>query len=50
MYRLIVFFAIWLAATCAADAPLAMQLYGANVDRLCEAARWAEDQGADVSI
>lgn len=37
-----------LAATCEADKPLAMQLYGSNVDRLCEAARWAEDHGADV--
>jgi nifR3 family TIM-barrel protein len=37
-----------LAATCAADAPLAMQLYGGNVDRLCEAARWAADRGAHV--
>jgi hypothetical protein len=25
-----------------------MQLYGANVERLCEAARWAEDKGAHV--
>src|SRR3954467_7695810 len=37
-----------LAMTCEGDSPLAMQLYGANVDRLCEAARWAEDRGADV--
>jgi nifR3 family TIM-barrel protein len=37
-----------LAATCAADAPLAMQLYGGDVDRLCEAARWAADRGAHV--
>jgi tRNA-dihydrouridine synthase B len=37
-----------LAATCAEDSPLCMQLYGANVDRLCEAARWAEDRGAHV--
>src|SRR3712207_4083202 len=37
-----------LAQTCAKDSPLAMQLYGSNVDRLCEAARWAEDRGADV--
>lgn len=37
-----------LATTCEGDSPLAMQLYGANVDRLCEAARWAEDRGADV--
>ena len=37
-----------LAATCEADSPLAMQLYGASTDRLCEAARWAEDRGAHV--
>jgi nifR3 family TIM-barrel protein len=37
-----------LAATCEADAPLAMQLYGGDVNRLCDAARWAEDHGADV--
>lgn len=37
-----------LAATCEADSPLAMQLYGGDVDRLCEAARWAEDRGADI--
>ena len=28
-----------LAATCPEDSPLCMQLYGGNVDRLCEAAR-----------
>ncbi len=37
-----------LAATCEDDAPLAMQLYGGDALRLCEAARWAEDKGADV--
>ena len=37
-----------LAMTCEEDSPLAMQLYGGNVDRLCEAARWAEDRGAHV--
>src|SRR3954468_20734487 len=37
-----------LAATCPADSPLCMQLYGGDVERLCEAARWAEDRGADV--
>jgi tRNA-dihydrouridine synthase B len=37
-----------LAATCAEDSPLAMQLYGGNTQRLCEAARWAEDRGANV--
>src|SRR5438874_12529991 len=31
-----------LAATCPADQPLAMQLYGGDVDKLCDAARWAE--------
>src|SRR5688500_11944857 len=37
-----------LAQTCEGDSPLAMQLYGGDVERLCEAARWAEDHGADV--
>ncbi|HVS71721.1 MAG TPA: tRNA dihydrouridine synthase DusB [Phycisphaerae bacterium] len=37
-----------LAATCPEDSPLSMQLYGGNVDRLCEAAMWAEDRGAHV--
>src|SRR6476659_3319719 len=37
-----------LAMTCEGDSPLAMQLYGGNVDRLCEAAMWAEDRGAHV--
>jgi nifR3 family TIM-barrel protein len=37
-----------LAATCEADRPLAMQLYGSDIDRLCDAARWAEDHGADI--
>jgi tRNA-dihydrouridine synthase B len=37
-----------LAATCEADSPLCMQLYGGDVQRLCEAARWAEDRGAHV--
>jgi nifR3 family TIM-barrel protein len=37
-----------LAATCPEDRPLAMQLYGSAADRLCDAARWAEDRGADV--
>jgi nifR3 family TIM-barrel protein len=37
-----------LAATCEADSPLCMQLYGGNVEPLCEAARWAEDRGAHV--
>src|SRR3954463_1997899 len=37
-----------LAATCEEDSPVSMQLYGANVDRLCEAAKWCEEKGADV--
>jgi nifR3 family TIM-barrel protein len=37
-----------LAATCPEDSPLCMQLYGADPGRLCEAARWAEDHGADI--
>src|SRR5688500_12511736 len=37
-----------LAQTTEADSPLCMQLYGGDVDRLCEAARWAEDRGAHV--
>ncbi|MEO6435607.1 MAG: tRNA dihydrouridine synthase DusB [Tepidisphaeraceae bacterium] len=37
-----------LAQTCEDDSPLAMQLYGGDVSRLCEAARWAEDKGAHV--
>src|SRR3954470_10748213 len=37
-----------LAQTCPADSPLAMQLYGGDVEKLCDAARWAEDHGAHV--
>jgi len=37
-----------LAATCPEDSPICMQLYGGDVDRLCEAAMWAEDRGAHV--
>ena len=37
-----------LAATCPEDWPLAMQLYGGDVEKLCDAARWAEDHGAFV--
>lgn len=37
-----------LAQTDDGDSPLCMQLYGSAADRLCEAARWAEDNGADV--
>ena len=37
-----------LAATCEADSPLSMQLYGGDADKLCDAAKWAEDRGAHV--
>src|SRR5687767_12957357 len=37
-----------IAATCAEDSPLCIQLYGGDVERLCDAARWAEDRGAHV--
>src|ERR1043165_9192497 len=37
-----------LAATCPEDSPLCMQLYGGDVDKLFEAAMWAEDRGAHV--
>lgn len=37
-----------LAATNDEDSPLAMQLYGGDAHKLCEAARWAQDHGADV--
>lgn len=37
-----------LAMTTPEDSPLCMQLYGGNVELLCEAARWAEDRGAHV--
>jgi nifR3 family TIM-barrel protein len=37
-----------LAATCPEDTPLAVQLYGANADSMCEAARFVEDQGPAV--
>jgi nifR3 family TIM-barrel protein len=37
-----------LAQTAPGDSPLCMQLYGSAIDRMCEAARWAEDHGADV--
>ncbi|MHC5114106.1 MAG: tRNA dihydrouridine synthase DusB [Planctomycetota bacterium] len=40
--------ALDLAATCRADEPLAMQLYGSADDPLPEAARWAVDRGAAV--
>src|SRR4051812_24253511 len=38
-----------LAQTVEADSPLCIQLYGGNADRLCDAARWAQDErGAHV--
>ena len=37
-----------IASTCPDDSPLAMQLYGGDVEKLCDAARWAEDHGAAV--
>ncbi len=37
-----------LAATCPADQPLAMQLYGSDPEKLCDAARWAQDHGASI--
>jgi nifR3 family TIM-barrel protein len=40
--------ALELAATCAADQPLCMQLYGCDEDPLPEAARWAVHHGARV--
>lgn len=40
--------AVRLAKTCAADRPLAIQLYGNDRDPLPEAARWAVDHGASI--
>lgn len=40
--------AMKLAATCEADRPLCMQLYGNSSDPLPEAAQWAADHGAVV--
>jgi tRNA-dihydrouridine synthase B len=37
-----------LAATCEEDSPVSMQIYGGDVEKLCEAARWCEDHGADI--
>ena len=34
--------------TCAADAPLAVQIYGADAGEMCEAAQWLENYGAAV--
>ena len=39
-----------LAATCPEDSPLAMQLYGADPEKLCDAARWAVDHGAAIIV
>jgi tRNA-dihydrouridine synthase B len=36
----------WLMATCDADRPLGMQLYGNDAPLMAKAARWAVDQGA----
>ncbi len=38
----------WLMATCDADRPLGMQLYGQDPDLMAEAARWAVGHGADL--
>jgi tRNA-dihydrouridine synthase B len=40
--------ALKLAATCAQDQPLCMQLYGNSEDPLPEAAKWAVDHGAAI--
>jgi tRNA-dihydrouridine synthase B len=37
-----------LARTTEDDSPISMQLYGGDVDKLCDAARWCEDRGAHV--
>ncbi len=37
-----------LAATCAEDSPLAMQIFGSDPTLLADAARWAEEHGAHV--
>src|SRR5690606_32408351 len=37
---------LWLAATCAEDSPVCMQLYGRHPEVMAEAARWAEAHGA----
>ncbi len=37
---------LWLAATCPADQPLCMQLYGADGAIMADAARWAQAHGA----
>src|SRR6266571_2312992 len=34
-----------LIQTCPADRPVAVQIYGTNVDEMCDAARWLEDYG-----
>ncbi len=37
-----------LTMTCPEDQPLAMQLFGADEQKMAEAARWCEDHGAQV--
>ena len=37
-----------IAQTAPEDSPLCIQLYGGNVERLCEAAQWAQDRGTAV--
>jgi tRNA-dihydrouridine synthase B len=37
-----------LLSTCPADRPLAVQLYGANADEMCAAARWLEEYGVSA--
>lgn len=39
---------MWLASTAPEDRPVAMQLYGAELDILRQAAQWAEEHGAAV--
>ncbi len=38
----------YLMATCDADRPLGMQLYGREPELMCDAARWAVDRGAST--
>lgn len=37
-----------LARTCEDDSPISMQIYGGEVEKLCEAAKWCEGRGAHV--
>src|SRR3954466_16263453 len=34
--------------TCVKDKPLAVQIFGADANEMCEAAQWLEDYGASV--